>query len=65
MTILERHATEENTLQIKSEPPTYFPPAPKVNRWFTFLYFFLKKPFITKTDENTQIFLSLQWTVSV
>ena len=42
MTIPERHVTEENTLQKKSELPTYFPkaPAPKVNRRFTFLHFF-------------------------
>ena len=42
MTIQERHVTEENTLQKKSEPPIYFPkpPPPKVNRRFTFLYFF-------------------------
>ena len=45
MTIPKRHVAEENTLQKKSEPPTYFPkpPLPKVNRRFPFLYFF-KKP---------------------
>ena len=49
MTILERHVTEENTLQKKVNRPPSFrnAPPPKVNHWFTFLYFSFQ-PSLTK-----------------